>query len=128
MLEMVTGFDSVDDESVPDTVRSFYTFAHVMPDDWNYPDSPPYSYWLYYMYANITVINKVRSAKGLNTFMFRPHCGESGSPDHLASAFLVAHGINHGIELRSTPVLQYLFYLKQVPVAMSPLSNNKLFL
>ena len=26
------------------------------------------------------------------------------------------------------PVLQYLYYLKQIGIAMSPLSNNKLFL
>ena len=27
-----------------------------------------------------------------------------------------------------SPVLQYLYYLAQVPIAMSPLSNNSLFL
>jgi len=27
-----------------------------------------------------------------------------------------------------SPVLQYLFYLAQIPIAMSPLSNNSLFL
>jgi AMP deaminase len=29
--------------------------------------------------------------------MFRPHCGESGDINHLAAAFLLADGINHGI-------------------------------
>ena len=60
--------------------------------------------------------------------MFRPHCGEAGDPDHLASAFLTAHSISHGILLRKVPALQYLFYLKQIGLAMSPLSNNALFL
>ena len=46
--------------------------------------------------------------------------------DHLASAFLVAEGINHGIVLESSPVLTYLYYLKQIGIAMSPISNNKL--
>ena len=62
------------------------------------------------------------------TFVLRPHCGEAGDPDHLASAFLTSHSISHGILLRKVPALQYLFYLKQIGIAMSPLSNNSLFL
>ena len=60
--------------------------------------------------------------------MLRPHCGEAGDPDHLASAYLIGHSISHGILLRKVPALQYLFYLKQIGLAMSPLSNNALFL
>jgi AMP deaminase len=63
-----------------------------------------------------------------DTFVFRPHCGEAGDTDHLTSAFLAAHSISHGILLRKVPALQYLFYLKQIGLAMSPLSNNALFL
>lgn len=37
-------------------------------------------------------------------------------------------GINHGLLLRKVPVLQYLYYLAQVHISMSPLSNNALFL
>ena len=45
------------------------------------------------------------------------------------TAFLLANpGINHGINLRRSPALQYLFYLAQVGLAMSPCSNNQLFL
>ena len=62
------------------------------------------------------------------TFVLRPHCGEAGDPDHLSSAFLTSHSISHGILLRKVPALQYLFYLKQIGLAMSPLSNNALFL
>ena len=40
----------------------------------------------------------------------------------------MAHQINHGILLRKNPALQYLYYLSQIGIAMSPLSNNKLFL
>jgi AMP deaminase len=64
----------------------------------------------------------------LDTFVFRPHCGEAGSTDHLVSAFLTSHSISHGIVLRKLPALQYLYYLKQIGIAMSPLSNNALFL
>ena len=102
------------------------------------------------MYANIMSLNQWRHARGFSklsciyasstacltiklpfpsdTFVFRPHCGEAGDPDHLASAFLTAHSISHGILLRKVPALQYLFYLKQIGLAMSPLSNNALFL
>ena len=31
-------------------------------------------------------------------------------------------------ESQESPVLQYLYYLAQIPIAMSPLSNNSLFL
>ena len=62
------------------------------------------------------------------TFVLRPHCGEAGDTDHLTSAFLTSHSISHGILLRKVPALQYLFYLKRIGIAMSPLSNNALFL
>jgi AMP deaminase len=63
-----------------------------------------------------------------DTFSFRPHCGEAGDASHLAGSFLLANSINHGINLRKAPVLQYLYYLTQIGLAMSPLSNNALFL
>lgn len=67
-------------------------------------------------------------SKGMPTIKFRPHCGEAGDIDHLAAAFLLCHNISHGINLRKSPVLHYLYYLAQIGLAMSPLSNNSLFL
>lgn len=64
----------------------------------------------------------------VDTFVLRPHAGEAGDTDHLTSAFLTSHSISHGILLRKVPALCYLFYLEQIGVAMSPLSNNALFL
>ncbi|MCI20832.1 AMP deaminase, partial [Trifolium medium] len=64
----------------------------------------------------------------MTTIKFRPHSGEAGDIDHLAATFLTAHNIAHGINLRKSPVLQYLYYLAQIGLAMSPLSNNSLFL
>jgi AMP deaminase len=64
----------------------------------------------------------------LDTFAFRPHAGEAGDTEHLAATFMLAHSISHGILLRKVPALQYLYYLAQVGIAMSPLSNNALFL
>ena len=72
--------------------------------------------------------NRLRESKGLSTFDFRPHAGEAGDVDHLAATFLCAHNISHGINLRKSPGLQYLYYLSQIGLALSPLSNNSLFL
>lgn len=47
---------------------------------------------------------------------------------HLVCGFLMAENISHGLLLRKVPVLQYLYYLAQIGIAMSPLSNNSLFL
>uniref|UniRef100_A0A914GUA6 AMP deaminase n=1 Tax=Globodera rostochiensis TaxID=31243 RepID=A0A914GUA6_GLORO len=64
----------------------------------------------------------------LNTFALRPHCGEAGAVNHLSVAYLTSESIAHGLLLRKVPVLQYLFYLGQIGIAMSPLSNDSLFL
>lgn len=126
VLLQMNGWDSVDDESVV----SKYTSeggALPLPEQWTEATNPPYSYWAYYMYANIRSLNELLVHRGLRQLPFRPHCGEAGSISHLASMYLLADGINHGIMLRKTPLLQYLYYLRQVGLAVSPLSNNALF-
>ncbi|XP_061342448.1 probable AMP deaminase [Gastrolobium bilobum] len=124
-LMQVVGFDLVDDESKPERRPT----KHMpTPAEWTNEFNPAYSYYLYYCYANLYTLNKLRESKGLTTIKLRPHCGEAGDSDHLAAAFLLCHNISHGINLRKTPVLQYLYYLAQVGLAMSPLSNNSLFL
>ena len=66
--------------------------------------------------------------RALPTFVLRPHCGEAGNIQHLIGGFLLSENISHGLLLRKAPVLQYLYYLAQIGIAMSPLSNNSLFL
>lgn len=124
-LHRVIGFDSVDDESKVER-RLFRKYP--TPREWNNMQNPPYSYWIYYLFANMTSLNAFRKQRGFNTFLLRPHCGEAGDTDHLASAMLCCHSISHGITLRKMPILQYIFYLDQIGIAMSPLSNNALFL
>ncbi|KAH6670702.1 hypothetical protein B0J14DRAFT_640687 [Halenospora varia] len=124
-LQRVIGFDSVDDESKPE--RRLYKKFPV-PNSWDSKQNPPYSYWIYYLFANIASLNVWRKQRGFNTFLLRPHCGEAGDTDHLAAAVLCCHSISHGLLLRKVPLLQYIFYLQQIGVAMSPLSNNALFL
>ena len=124
-LQRVVGFDSVDDESKTERRlhRKFPTAK-----EWNTLQNPPYTYWIYYLFANMASLNVFRKQRGFNTFVLRPHCGEAGDLEHLEAAALCCHSINHGLTLRKAPLLQYIFYLDQIGIAMSPLSNNALFL
>ncbi|KAH7606960.1 Adenosine and AMP deaminase signature [Nakaseomyces glabratus] len=124
-LQRVIGFDSVDDESKVD--RRFHR-KYPKPSLWDSPQNPPYSYYLYYLYSNMASLNQWRAKRGFNTLVLRPHCGEAGDPEHLVSAYLLSQSISHGILLRKVPFVQYLYFLDQVGIAMSPLSNNALFL
>ncbi|KAF4379092.1 hypothetical protein F8388_022179 [Cannabis sativa] len=124
-LKQVVGLDLVDDESKPERRPT----KHMpTPDQWTNAFNPAFSYYVYYCYANLYTLNKLRESKGMTTIKFRPHSGEAGDIDHLAATFLTCHNIAHGINLRKSPVLQYLYYLAQIGLAMSPLSNNSLFL
>lgn len=103
---------------------------------------------------NFTILFFLYRERGMNTFVLRPHCGkmiytifalkfldisillhlfssptgEAGPVQHLVCGFLMSENISHGLLLRKVPVLQYLYYLAQIGIAMSPLSNNSLFL
>uniref|UniRef100_A0A3P9LU53 AMP deaminase n=1 Tax=Oryzias latipes TaxID=8090 RepID=A0A3P9LU53_ORYLA len=125
-LNHVTGFDSVDDESKHS--GHMFSTKSPKPEEWDIAKNPSYTYYIYYMYANIAVLNQLRRQRGMNTFLFRPHCGEAGAITHLLAAFMTADNISHGLNLKKSPVLQYLYFLAQIPIAMSPLSNNSLFL
>ncbi|KAK3337065.1 hypothetical protein B0T19DRAFT_411388 [Cercophora scortea] len=124
-LQRVVGLDSVDDESKIE--RRLYKKFPV-PKVWDTKQNPPYSYWIYYLFSNLGSLNAWRKQRGFNTFVLRPHCGEAGDSEHLAVAALCCHSISHGLLLRKVPLLQYIFYLEQIGIAMSPLSNNALFL
>jgi AMP deaminase len=60
-LKRVVGFDCVDDESkIERRLHRKYPF----PKDWDTPSNPPYSYYTYYIYANIAMLNQYRKARG----------------------------------------------------------------
>lgn len=124
-LQRVIGFDSVDDESKVE--RRFHR-KFPPPREWNTLQNPPYNYWIYYLFANMASLNVWRKRRGFNTFLLRPHCGEAGDVEHLAAAVICCHSISHGLLLKRAPLLQYIFYLEQIGIAMSPLSNNALFI
>jgi hypothetical protein len=54
----VIGFDSVDDESKPE--NPLFDRDVPPPEKWNDDENPPYAYYIYYMYANMTVLNHFR--------------------------------------------------------------------
>jgi AMP deaminase len=119
LLTHISGFDCIADESKIDL-----PLTDVSPHDWTSDLNPPYSYYMYYMWANITTLNEFRASRGLSTFTLRPQCGERGGMDHLVTGFCLANSINHGVTLARHPVLEYMWYIAQVGVAMSPLSNT----
>ncbi|KTG40937.1 hypothetical protein cypCar_00041535 [Cyprinus carpio] len=99
-LQHVVGFDSVDDESKPE--NHVFNLDSPSPASWCDSDNPPYSYYLYYMYVNMTVLNHLRRRRGFNTFVLRPHCGEAGPIHHLVSGFMLSENISHGLLLRKS--------------------------
>eukprot|EP00808_Paulinella_micropora_P019542 g9322.t1 len=125
-LQALVGVDTVDDESLREVT---YSPSLPVPLKWTSEQDPPYSLFSYYIFANLQVLNKLRNARGFGPMIkYRPHGGEAGDLEHLACCFLVANGINHGIMLKHCVPLQYLYYLAQIPMSLSPLSNNCLFL
>jgi AMP deaminase len=123
LLTHIVGFDSVDDEGTLEDATS-----NQRPIQWTMANKNPAYWWqLYFIWANLQVLNRLRTARGLNTFSFRPHAGETGDPMHLAATYILCDSINHGIQLDMTVSLQYLYYLDQIGLSISPLSNNFLF-
>ena len=53
------------EELLPGKQRNLLTLR------WTESENPPYSYYLYYMFANMTKLNHFRHMRGLNTFVFR---------------------------------------------------------
>ena len=111
LLTHIVGFDSVDDEGSIEEPCSC-----VRPSKWSHEKNPAFCWQLYFLWANIEVINKLRESKGLNTFAFRPHAGETGDVMHLAASYMLCRSINHGINLDRQVSLQYLYYLDQVRI------------
>lgn len=62
-LETIVGFDCVDDESKPE-LHSNQGQRFPPPKEWKYKQDPPYSYWCYYLYANIKSLNDFRRERG----------------------------------------------------------------
>ena len=57
-LRHVIGLDSVDDESKPE--NPLFDRDVTTPDQWTDDENPPYAYYIYYMFANMTILNHFR--------------------------------------------------------------------
>ncbi|KAL3086280.1 hypothetical protein niasHT_040072 [Heterodera trifolii] len=118
----VSGFDSVDDESKTEMMafpkdskepakrRSQMDFYGKKISKKTF--SEPLIFLLHVLHVcKFGCVECRPSDARLNTFPLRPHCGEAGAVSHLSIGFLTSESIAHGIKL-----------------AMSPMSNNNLFL
>jgi AMP deaminase len=123
-LENVVGLDLLDTH----IREALKLTCDTLPSSWITDNEPPYSYWSYFLYANLFHLNCLRKARGLNTFAFRMHSGEVLSENQLSTAYLLAYSVNHGLRLNFNKVVQYLFYLTQIHVTMSPIFESKVFL
>ncbi|ELP93563.1 AMP deaminase, putative [Entamoeba invadens IP1] len=123
-LLRVGSFDMKGDESIYSTNGNI---ERVLPSEYKEPSEPPFQYWIFFLRMNISVLNNLRKSLRLNTFVFRPHCGETGDPMHCASAFLTADSISHGITLDDQNMLQYLFILAQIGISCCPIYDKFLY-
>lgn len=58
VVMQVIGFDSVDDESKIENHQ--FQLDSPCPEDWVADTNPPYAYYIFYMYANIMMLNRLR--------------------------------------------------------------------
>jgi len=124
LLTKIRCIDTVDNEAINDG----YDVSKYPPaSEYDKAESPPYSYFHFYFWANLRAVNFLREAKGMNSLRLRPHAGEAGPWHHLGTTFLFCDGISHGINLEHNPVLQYLYYIGQIGISVSPISNACLF-
>jgi AMP deaminase len=98
------------------------------PSEWATDTNPPYGYYLYYLFKNLTNLNSFRASKNQTLLTLRPSVAsltETHATESLATSFLFGHTIINGERLIHHPVLQYLYYLKQIGISISPLCWNK---
>ncbi|ELP88097.1 AMP deaminase, putative [Entamoeba invadens IP1] len=124
LLKRVGSFDTKGDESVYSVDGNL---EQELPSEYNSYSEPSFQYWIYFLRMNISVLNNLRKSLGLNTFAFRPHCGEAGDPMHNAAAFLTADSISHGRTLDDQNMLQYLFILAQIGITCCPIYDKFLY-
>lgn len=136
-------FDSVDDESKSERVVHSAKYRYVLqlalmllrsktPDAWTWPVNPPYSYYIYYMYANLSVLNQVNYREPCNILncsvvqrksrnehaRTSPPCRRgwisrplrwfhaiSQLTFFVAACFLCCENISHGIQLRKVSIV-----------------------
>ncbi|CAJ0968343.1 unnamed protein product, partial [Ranitomeya imitator] len=143
-MEHVDGFDSVDDESKPE--HHIFNMESPLPESWREDENPPYSYYLYYMFANMTVLNHLRrllkiNAEGVPVILTAPdwprrfwfaeianlladsHWRPPDRPDLLYQMSL-ATGY-HGRKIYVRPVLRSELFFKEWRMLLSPVPDSR---
>lgn len=59
-------------------LNAIHLMNSLYQKDWKCDHNPPYSYYLYRIFVNMTSLNNWREERGLNAFVLRPHFGETG--------------------------------------------------
>ena len=105
------GFDSVDDESKPENAMfdidvpvstsnqsnfpETKMIVHPLqtPDEWTDSENPPYSYYIYYMFANMTILNHFRRVHHLLLCPFKTSISNlnSAQAEHISLTLDTAH-------------------------------------
>jgi len=91
------------------------------PEDWNTLANPPFSYYLYYFFSNISSLNALRHTKSLKHFLFRPSVS---STENALLGFLLADCVYDGVCISHSNVLQYVYFLSRVGIVLNPLLSN----
>ncbi|KAH8050382.1 adenosine-phosphate deaminase [Aureococcus anophagefferens] len=129
LLDKIRVIDTVDDESIEDHPD---LAGLCGADDWTSEKNPPSGYYAYYMHENVARLNALLRARKLRSspLTFKPHAGEAGPADHLATRSSSATACRAASIWRRSrrPSRSSTYYAAQVPIGVSPISNSVLFL
>jgi len=126
LLKHISGFSTSKDKHVGLPVRLAKT-GHsnksniCSPDEWNTTANPPFSYYVYYLFSNISSLNALRHTKSLKPFLFRPSVS---SIENALLGFLLADCVYDGVCISHSNVLQYVYFLSRVGIVLNPLLSN----
>ena len=121
-LQCVGAFMIVSDEEYRE---SDFTRKRRRPAEVSWKDNVCDLYFAYYIWANLCSLNAFRKRRGLNAIQFRAVASErSSNLDTLLYSYLLSDMVAHGLLLSQQPVLQYLYGINHIGIAMCPLSNN----
>lgn len=131
-MTKISAFDLLSVDKLHRDESLFEVTRLQSPKKWTSTENPPYSYYLYYLFANFCKLNNFRKSRSMCTFNLRPHVASISDrsglgiiTESLSTCFLLSKNIINGEKLENYPVLQYLYYLKQIGITMSPLCWNK---
>ena len=108
----------VDDESKPERRPSKHMRT---PEEWDVTHNPAFSYYSYYIYANLYTLNKLRESKGLNTISFEAGTRARRATSTISRRRFCSPGTSRtGSTCASRPCCSTSFTSTQIGLNMSP--------